>query len=564
MSKLFQTVQQELILTRSCLLSATLLALASGATLSAGALAAARAHSPYTYAHHVVSTDVPAAQFAFDRGLTLVFAYESNEAERSFREAASLDPTLAMAWWGIALALGPDINSEPTPRNNAIAAEAMTRAKLLAITRASTDEREYIAALSRRYGTDPKPDFDALAVAYRDAMRALVARHPSDPDAAALYAEAIMDLHPWRLWTSEGQPGPDTNELVALIERGLREHPQHIGLLHFYIHAVEASNDPGRALAAARRLASLPMEPAASHLVHMPAHIFFRVGDWPAAIAANEHAVHHALEFRLSRNPKQERACGHCVDFLTYAFMMDGEEARARRSAEDYRQMSGDPINALSVLIRFHEWDDLLAFAQPDTDEKPRDEHNLHALLGYWHFARGLAFVAKGRSDEARTELKSLANETTQLPAVPPFGEALNVEHSLDWVAQRGDADMLQMSADILEARIVEMSGDLARATTLLENAVAVEDLTPYGEPPSWFYPIRESLGAIQLKQNAAAAAEATFREGLRRVPNDPRLLLGLGASLKAEQRGSDAATEERAFQAAWRGSGSEPAASGM
>lgn len=540
-------------LTWVCLLSATGMAIAA-ALLPSDAGAALRAQSPYTYVHHTVSTDVASAQFAFDRGLTLIFAYESGEAERSFREAASLDPTLAMAWWGIALALGPDINSEPTPRNTAIAADAITRARLLEQRRATALEHEYIEALSRRYSSDPKPDFDALAVGYREAMRALVERHPGDADAAALYAEAIMDLHPWRLWTSDGEPGVDTNELVALIERNLKQSPQHIGLLHYYIHAVEASNDPGRALDVAQRLAALPMEPAAAHLVHMPAHIFFRVGDWSAAIAANEHAVQHALEFRLSRNPKQERACGHCVDFLTYAFMMDGEESRARRSAEDYRQQSDDPINALSVLIRFHEWNDLLSFAEPDAQAKPRDEHSLHAILGYWHFGRGLAYAAQTKPIEARAELKAIADEAARMGPVPPFGDALNVEHSLDWVDQRSDADALQMSSDILEARLAELSGDLERAAALLEDAVKVQDATPYSEPPSWFYPIRESLGAIQLKQNLAAAAEATFREGLRRTANDPRLLLGLSAALSTQQRSDDAATAQRAFRTVWRG----------
>jgi tetratricopeptide (TPR) repeat protein len=550
-------------LAKNCLLSATLLGLVAGAA-SGAVPASAAAQNPYTYVHHAVSTAVPQAQVAFDRGLTLVFAYEFSEAERSFREAASLDPELAMAWWGVALALGPDINTEPTAHNYAIAADAMTRARLLATARASAIEREYIDALSQRYSSDSKPDFDRLAVAYREAMRALVARQPADPDAAALYAEAIMDLHPWQLWTSEGQPGPDTSELVALIERGLARHPQHVGLLHYYIHAVEASNDPGRALAVARRLEALPMEPAAAHLVHMPAHIFFRVGDWSAAIAANEHAVHHALEFRLSGNPKQQLACGHCVDFLTYAFMMDGEEARARRSAEDYRQLSRDPVNAISVLLRFHEWDDLLTFAEPDSERSPRDEHDVHAVLGYWHFGRGLALAAKGRADAARAELKALTDEARQAPQAPTPGDALNVEHSLDWLTQRNDADVLKMCTAILTARLAEIGGDLGRATTLLQEAVHVQDVTPYSEPPVWFYPIRESLGAIQLKQSDAAAAETTFREGLRRTPNDPRLLLGLATALKAQQRDADAAAAQREFDAAWRGSANVPVATDM
>jgi len=241
------------------------LILCSAGILSAASSTDASVQVPYTYVHHTVSTSFPTAQFAFDRGLTLVFAYDPEEAEQAFREAARLDPSLAMAWWGIALAVGPNINNEPEPKSTLVAADSITRAKLLAAKHATAQEREYIDALSTRYSGDPKPDFDKLAVGYRDAMRALVGRNPNDADAAALYAESIMDLHPWMLWSADGKPAPDTLELVALLENGLRRYPEHIGLMHYYIHAVEASNDPARALAVARRLTALPMEPAAAH-----------------------------------------------------------------------------------------------------------------------------------------------------------------------------------------------------------------------------------------------------------------------------------------------------------
>lgn len=207
--------------------------------------AATLAANPYTYLHHPVSTDIPAAQQAFDRGLTLVIAYEQDEGERAFREAARLDPSLAMAWWGIALAVGPNINNPPELKSTGVAAAAIERARLLAEKRATVQERQYIEALGTRYSADEKPDYDKLAVAYREAMRALVGAHPDDADAAALYAEAIMDLHPWQLWSNDGKPGPDTTELVTLLENGIRKNPNHIGLLHFYIHAVEGSSDPG-------------------------------------------------------------------------------------------------------------------------------------------------------------------------------------------------------------------------------------------------------------------------------------------------------------------------------
>ena len=521
--------------------------------------ASAPAQLAYTYIHHAVSTPFPSAQFAFDRGLTLVFAYDPQEAEQAFREAARLDPSLAMAWWGIALAVGPNINNEPEPKSALIGADSIARAKLLAAKSATAQEREYIDALSTRYSSDSSPDFDKLAVAYRNAMRALVARHPDDADAASLYAESIMDLRPWRLWSVDGKPAPDTLELVALLENGLSRHPAHIGLMHYYIHAVEASDDPTRALAVARRLGALPMEPAAAHLVHMPAHIYLRVGDWPSAIEANEHSIHHALDYRLSSNPKQERACSHCVDFLTYAYMMEGRENEARASAHDYQEMSKDPTNALSVLVRFHEWDDLLAFPEPAAELQLSDYRNIHAVLGFWHFGRGLAFAAKGRAENAGAELNAVLAEAARAPSAPVFGEALDVEHSLDKLAQAGDADTLKICTAILRARIAEVHEQMARATDLMREAVRIQDASPYSEPPNWPYPIRESLGAMLLKQNSASEAEATFREGLRRSPHDPRLLLGLSEALRAQGRDVDAAHTRQEFQAHWRGGDTEP-----
>jgi tetratricopeptide (TPR) repeat protein len=510
--------------------------------------------APYSYIHHAVSTDVPAAQFAFDRGLTLVFAYQPDEAEQAFREAARLDPSLAMAWWGIALAVGPNINVEPELKSTGIAWESIARAQSLATKRATPEEREYVAALSARYSNDSKPDFDQLAVAYRSAMRALVQRRPEDPDAVALYAESIMDLRPWRLWTADGDPAPDTQELVAFIERGLSRYPGHLGLMHYYIHAVEASNDAARALPVARRLGALPMEAAAAHLVHMPAHIYLRVGDWRSAVEANEHAIQHALDYRVSKNPKQERACGHCVDFLTYAYMMEGDQAQARHSASDYQQLSGDPSNAIAVLVRFRQWEDLLSFPEPAPDLK-LSYRDTHAVRGFWHFGRGLAFAATTRVDRARGELEALLKESELAPREAVFGTSLDVEHVLDKISQTGDAASLRISAAILGARIAQGRGQLPEATRLLREAVRLQDAMPYSEPPAWFYPVRESLGALLLKSGSPAEADAVFREGLRRSPNNPRLLLGLSEALRAEGHDMEAAKARSEFAAAWRAS---------
>jgi tetratricopeptide (TPR) repeat protein len=521
--------------------------------------AATSAPNPYTYLHHTVSTDIPAAQQAFDRGLTLVIAYEVDEGERAFREAARLDPSLAMAWWGIALAVGPNINVPPELKSTAIAAAAMERARLLAQKRATVQEREYIEALSARYSSDEKPDYDKLAVAYREAMRGLVHAHPNDADAAALYAEAIMDLHPWQLWSNDGEPGPDTTELVEVLETGIRKNPNHIGLLHFYIHAVEGSSDPGRALNAAHRLAMMPMEPAAHHLVHMPAHTYLRVGDWASTINANEHSMHQGFDYMVADNPKAEPGCGHYVAFITYAYMMVGNEAGARDSALNCKRVNNDPTRALSVLLRFHAWDDVLAFPEPSPDPKDYGKH-VHAVIGFWHFSRGLAFTAEGRFDRADGEMKSLQNEAALLPAPPDTHGALDLEHWSEnsWtVTNRGS---MAVATAILSARLAQGRGQMEQAMELLRTAVQVQDEIPYDEPPAWFYPVRESLGALLLKRGDAADAERTFREGLRLSPHDPRLLLGLAEAQSATGHAADAEAARKEFAALWQGQG-EPKA---
>lgn len=515
--------------------------------------AATSATNPYTYLHHPVSTDIPAAQQAFDRGLTLVIAYEQDEGERSFREAARLDPSLAMAWWGIALAEGPNINYAPELKSTRTAAAGIERAKLLAGKRATAQEREYIEALSARYSSDEKPDYDKLAIAYREAMRSLVHAHPDDADATALYAEAIMDLHPWQLWSSDGKPGPDTTELVQVLEAGLKRNPDHIGLLHFYIHAVEASSDPGRALNAAHRLAMLPMEPAENHLVHMPAHTYLRVGDWASTIEANEHSMHAGFDYMVADNPKADHVCGHYGAFITYAYMMVGNEPRARESALNCKGVNNDPTRALSVLLRFHAWEDVLAFPAPSPDSNANGKH-AHAISGFWHYSRGVAFAAQGRIDRADNELTALQADAALLPAVPDTHGALDLEHSTENLWTLTNRASMGVATAILSARLAQARGQNEQATELLRVAVQTQDGMPYDEPPAWFYPVRESLGALLLKHGDASDAEKTFREGLRLSPHDPRLLFGLSEAQSAAGHAADAEVTRRDFTALWQG----------
>jgi tetratricopeptide (TPR) repeat protein len=518
------------------LLTVVALAIAPLATLGRPAA------DPYTYSHHAVSTSIARAQSAFDRGLTLVYAYQPGEAEQSFRQAARLDPTLAMAWWGVALALGPDINTAPDPARTATAAAAIARARLLAARRATAAERDYIEALAARYSGEATPDFDALALRYRDRMRALWRSYPNDPDAAALFAEAIMDLHPWRLWTPDGAPVDGTVELVSVIESGLKAHPDHIGLMHLYIHALEASNEPGRALAAARRLAATPVEPAAAHLVHMPAHTFLRVGDWQAAVEANEHAVHHAMDFRLSKDPGIERACGHCLDFLTYAYAMQGNFAAARHAAQESQAIAGDPSNVIAVLARFRRFDELLALPEPPADPKP-DARDPHVVRALWHYGRGLARLGTGDRDGAAAELAGVRSEAALAPPAPVFpSDRPDLAHAYGNLETAIGAAVLGIAEHLLAGRLALARGEADRAITEFRAAVEVQEHAQYTEPPLWLYPARETLAAALLRSGDAAEAELVLRECLKRTPHDPRAILGLQQALTAAGRRADAA----------------------
>lgn len=523
--------------------------LLSGCLLPLLALSA----EPYTYVHHPVSTDRAAAQEAFDRGLTMIYAYAPDEAQLSFELAAKLDPSLAMAWWGIALSEGANINSEPAIESTQRAAAAIEHARLLAQTHGTPGERAYIEALATRYTSQAHPDFDQLGLNYREAMRALVAAYPDDADAGALYAEATMDLHPWRLWSEAGTPTPGTEDLVPSLEAHLARAPLHVGLMHLYIHAVEASPHPERALAIARRLGSLPMEPAASHLVHMPAHIYLRVGDWAAAIEANQHSEHHALDYRHTAYPADQQACAHCLDFLRYAYAMAGNLMGARMAADQYEAIRKDPTDAWSVMLQFRQWEEILKQAEPNADSPPAHV-NAHYIQGFWHFARGVALAATGRIAQADAELADLQRELAALPPrfVVPAGQ-LNLEHALDDLFRQDDQDTLSIAEAVLGARLAEAKGDRIAAIAFWRTAVARDDRAAYSEPPTWYYPIRDSLGAALLRAGGAREAAAVFKEDLVRQPNNPRAYFGLAAAehTLGDRRAAQAA--EAGFQANWR-----------
>jgi len=496
--------------------------------------------------HHPVTTTSAEAQRFFDYGLTLIFAFNHDEAVRAFRRAAELDPKAAMPQWGIALALGPNINLDVDPERERAAAAAVERAKALA-RRTPQPERDYVEALSRRYSPHPNADLKALAVEYSMAMGELSKRYPDDLDAATLYAESLMDLRPWRLWNADGTPAEGTVVIVAVLESVLRRDPEHIGANHYYIHAIEASGHPERALASAKRLETRVSW--AGHLVHMPAHIYMQLGDYAAAARSNEAGV-AADRAYIERTGAQGvypiMYYSHNLHFLSDAYGMEGRFSDSRRAAEQLvanvqpavRDMPmGEFLMGQPMLVdlRFARWSEVLGASEPAAD--------LPITRAFWRFARGVAQAATGKPRVAEMERAAFASARQQVPADAVYGDTgLNSAHAV-----------LDLASLILDARIARSKGDLSTAVAHLRKAVEAQDGLAYDEPPTWFYPVRESLGATLLLKKRYAEAEEVFRADLQHNPRNGRSLFGLLESLTRQGRAADASWVRRQFETAWQ-----------
>ncbi|HKY05300.1 MAG TPA: hypothetical protein VJQ56_10445, partial [Blastocatellia bacterium] len=500
--------------------------------------------------HHPVSTKNAEAQKFFDQGLALVYGFNHEEAVRSFARAAELDPNLAMAHWGVALALGPNINMPMGPEQHKRAYESLQKAVALS-SKASERERAYIEALSKRYSKDANADLSKLNNDYRNAMREVMRRYPDDLDAATLYAESIMNLRPWQYWSPDGKPNEGTEETVALLEAILRRNPDHIGANHYYIHAVEASEHPEWALPAAQKLKSLA--PAAGHLVHMPAHIDMRVGNYEAAARSNAYAA-DADERLFGISGKQGMYpvmyYTHNLHFLAIAHSYQGRYNDAIRAAgrvdahlAPYFKEASTPAEMVGMLdvfaptsilinIRFRRWDDLLKSAAPD--------RRLPGSTAIWHLGRGLAYVNTGKIDDAQNEMKAILAIEKSLP--PEAGFGLNKTSSI-----------LKIVENMLAARIALAGNDRRTAIERLRRAVEVEDTLAYNEPPDWYIPAREALGAVLLANGEHAEAEKVFRADLEKNPRSGRSLLGLAESLKAQGKTAPSGFVQREFQTAWK-----------
>jgi tetratricopeptide (TPR) repeat protein len=496
--------------------------------------------------HHPVTTTNPEAQRFFDQGLRLIYAFNHDEAASSFRRAAELDPKMAMAYWGIAEAVGPNYNDPADPDRFEQARQAIQKANSLDAN-LSPSERAYIAAMAKRFPADPKADLRQAAEQYRDAMREVVNEFPDDLDARTLLAEAGMNLHPWGLWHVDGSPEAGTEEIVATLESVMKRDPNHMGALHYYIHAVEASPNPERGLAAASKLAALA--PAAGHLVHMPGHIYIRTGDFDSAVKTNELAAAADRAYIKAHGGEglyPAMYYSHNLHFIAACASMDGDYPEAHKASTMLAQhvaphvktmppLEGFMTVPMAVEIRFKKWDQILNMPQPDP--------GMQSATVFWHFARGLALAGKGRLNEAEVEYKTVNAAEAATPPDAVFQMPINNKTK----------DILKIAERVLGAKIALAKRDFSGAIAQLREAVAIQDTLKYGEPPDWFFPVRESLGAALLLNGSAGDAEKVFREDLDHNPRNPRSLFGLREALKAENKAYDAQFVDKQFQAAWK-----------
>ena len=477
------------------------------------------------------------AQRFFDQGLSLAYAFNHAEAARSFREATRLDPQCAMCYWGAAFVLGPNINAAMDTAVVREAYDAAHKAVTLA-AHATPRERAYAAALAKRYAAAPVANRASLDTAFATAMRAVAREYPDDPDAATIYAEATMDLSPWMYWNADGTPRPGVAEALAALENVLRRNPDHPGACHYYIHAVEAIY-PERAVACAERLAALM--PAAGHIVHMPGHIYIRVGRYNDAVEANVHAVHADETYIADQRPQGIYPLAyypHNYHFMAFAATMAGRRAQAIDAARGVvRNVPLDVAAAVPelqlllpyahlTLATFGRWDDLLAEPMP-----PASLRFPTAMAAY---ARGVAFAAKGRMDDAGKALDSL-------------------RAIADGVKTSPHTEVLQIATNALLGEIHARRGQFAGAVNHFRTAMQIEDGLSYMEPPYWHYPIRHSLGAALLGAGRPADAELIYREDLKRFPDNGWSLHGLRQSLVAQRKTGEAAAVARRFDEAWR-----------
>ena len=493
--------------------------------------------------HRPVSTESEQAQVWFDRGLAMCHAFNHEEAVRCFEKALKADPSMAMGYWGIAYAWGPNINiMDIAPHQVAQAAFSIRLAKLNA-DNATALEKELIETLGLRYAVPVPDNRESLNRAYADGMRQVYNRYQDDPLVATLYAEALMNLRPWNHWSKEGVPAKETPEIIAVLEQGLDQHPDYPGLCHFYIHAIEASPNPEKGLPAANRLRDAM--PGAGHLVHMPSHIDVLVGDYDEVIAVNQRAIAADKEF-LSREGAHNLYTlyrVHNYHFLVYGAMFDGQSELALSTARQIREQIPEDMlrewtdyvdafipTPLHVLVRFGRWEDILREPEPDSF--------LPMTRSIWHYARAIAYSTTGRVEPAEREQEAFRRTYAMVPETSTLFK--NTSRDILGVAER-------MMAGEIDYR----KGEYETAFLHLREAVRRDDSLNYDEPWGWMQPARHALGALLLEQGRLTEAEHVYREDLKRHPNNVWALQGLGECLNKQGKSQEAIAIRAKFEAA-------------
>jgi tetratricopeptide (TPR) repeat protein len=492
--------------------------------------------------HHPVTSKVAEAQQFFDQGLGFCFAFNHEEAIRAFRRAAELDPSLAMAHWGIAYALGPNINMPMDAATEPAALEAIRKAQSLS-GGASEAERAYIDAMAKRYGEPAGENRAARDSAFALAMDAVRKRSPADLDASVIYVEAMMNLRPWNFWAPDGSPQPGTEEIIAVLEDVLRKNPQHTGANHYLIHLVEASTRPDRGLPAAERLTGLA--PEAGHLEHMPAHIYGRLGQHQRSAELNVRASAVDRAYIEKHKPTgiyPHMYYNHNLHFAAYSYAEIGQYAAARPYADQVSRLSADAVEQMAMLevftpttllidIRCRKWKDVLATPEPKA--------SMPITRALRHFGRGLAYANTGKLKDARAEQQAMRDALTRIP------ESAYVGFS---PASR----LLVIPTAMLEGRIAEAEKRWDEAERALQTAVAAEDSIAYNEPPDWYLHARESLGGFHLRRKQWTQAEQVFRAALVKHPDSARSLFGLAEAQSGAGKKDEAQTTRAKFQTVW------------
>lgn len=492
--------------------------------------------------NHPVTTTNAEAQRFFNQGLAYIYAFNHEEGVRSFKRAAELDTNLAMAYWGAALALGSNYNLQADAPQLKEAYSNLQKALALA-PKAAAHERAYIEALAKRYSSDPQTDRQKLALDYKKAMSELVRRFPDDLDAATLYAESMMNLRPWQLWSADGKPAEGTLEIIGVLEGVLRRNPNHTGANHYYIHAIEASPNAERGLASALRLEKLA--PKAGHLVHMPSHIYIRTGDYDRAAKSNADAIvadREYIEKSGAGGVYPMMYYNHNIHFLAAANAMKGRYADAIKAARELEANVTPHLKMMPMLemfapytyvtlVRFGKWDEILKIEKPD--------EALKITNAFRHFARGIAFAGTNKIQDAENELKSFQAVAGSVPADAPFGNS-------------GAAAVLKVADQMLAGKITLVRGDRRAAIEILRKAVEAEDATGYNEPPDWDLPARELLGGAFLLLGENLEAERAFRDEIAKHPRNGRALFGLVESLRRQNKTISAQMVEREFAQSW------------